>query len=571
MSGRNSHSTEDIGWRFGIAIDGSRKQVQCKFCSKVIRGGITRLKQHLAHKTGDVALCPDVSAEVKRDMMKLLTEYKEKKRQKTRIARDLEDEITRSFNRNDYVDDEEEEDAQLAHARYESLEQHRFEHEQRVYRASRGAHFDEGGSSRPPSVPQMRRSATVRESSSRASRDMAYEQMSTPSARLRAVEVELEKDRTRTKQSKVNTSWLKAAKNKMIKAFGSWVIDTNVPFAVVDSIYTNPLLETIREVGPDVRAPSSYELSDVFLPEAVKEIRQWISEFAPKWKERGVTIMCDGWSSMTRLNLINFLIYSNGFTVFHKSVNASDVQRKDADYLFKLMKKVVEEVGPEKVVQIVTDNAAPMKAAGRTLMEEFPNLYWTPCAAHCLDLILEDFAKLDRVGEVIKTARMISNYIYKYDWAVNYMKKFTNNRDIIRPGITRFAINFVSLESLVRHKTALRDMWESPEWLNSRLGKSKDATAKEVRQLILSSTKEALSFWKRADEVLKLFEPIVKVLRLVDGDDKPTMGFIYEAMERTKLAIDKTLRYSKRYEAIIDKRWNFLHTDLHAAGIALIL
>ncbi|KAJ8425763.1 hypothetical protein Cgig2_025360 [Carnegiea gigantea] len=113
--------------------------------------------------------------------------------------------------------------------------------------------------------PQMRRSATVRESSSRASRDMAYEQMSTPAARLRAVEVELEKDRTRTKQSKVNTSWLKATKNKMIKAFGSWVIDTNVPFTVIDSIYTNPLLETIREVGPDVRAPSSYELSDVFL------------------------------------------------------------------------------------------------------------------------------------------------------------------------------------------------------------------------------------------------------------------------------------------------------------------
>ena len=153
----------------------------------------------------------------------------------------------------------------------------------------------------------------------------------------------------------------------------------NVPFAVVDSIYTNPLLETIREVGPDVRAPSSYELSNVFPPEAAKEIRQWISEFAPKWKERGVTIMCDGWSSMTRLNLINFLIYSNGFTIFHKSVIASDIQRKDADYLFKLMKKVVQEVGPEKIAQIVTDNAAPMKAAGRTLMEEFPNLYWTPC------------------------------------------------------------------------------------------------------------------------------------------------------------------------------------------------
>jgi len=34
----------------------------------------------------------------------------------------MEHEITRSFNRNDYVDDEEEEDVQLAHARYQSLD-----------------------------------------------------------------------------------------------------------------------------------------------------------------------------------------------------------------------------------------------------------------------------------------------------------------------------------------------------------------------------------------------------------------------------------------------------------------
>jgi len=59
-------------------------------------------------------------------------------------------------------------------------------------------------------------------------------------------------------------------------------------------------------------------------------------------------------------------------------------------------------------------------------------------------------------------------------------------------------------------------MWESPKWLNSKLEKSKDTTTKEVRQLILSSTKDALSFYKKADEVLKPFELFVKVLRLVD-------------------------------------------------------
>jgi len=55
--------------------------------------------------------------------------------------------------------------------------------------------------------------------------------------------------------------------------------------------------------------------------------------------------------SLIKVNIVNFLIYSNGLTVFHKSVNSSDVQHKDDEYLFKLIKKVVEEIGAEKVVQ----------------------------------------------------------------------------------------------------------------------------------------------------------------------------------------------------------------------------
>ena len=49
----------------------------------------------------------------------------------------------------------------------------------------------------------------------------------------------------------------------------------------------------------------------------------------------------------------------------------------------------MNEIGAENVVQVVTDNGANYKAAGRILMERFPSLYWTPCAAHCLDLMLE--------------------------------------------------------------------------------------------------------------------------------------------------------------------------------------
>ncbi|MBA0880094.1 hypothetical protein Goshw_016591 [Gossypium schwendimanii] len=44
-------------------------------------------------------------------------------------------------------------------------------------------------------------------------------------------------------------------------------------------------------------------------------------------------------------------------------------------------------------------------------------------------------------------------------------------------------------------------------------------------------------FWKKANDLIKDYEPLVKVLRLVDADEKPTMNFIYEVVNRAKRAI----------------------------------
>jgi hypothetical protein len=44
------------------------------------------------------------------------------------------------------------------------------------------------------------------------------------------------------------------------------------------------------------------------------------------------------------------------------------------------------------------------------------------------------------------------------------------------------------------------------------------------------------SFWAGVEEVCAISEPLVKVLHLVDGD-KPTMGYLYEAMDRAKESI----------------------------------
>jgi len=160
-------------------------------------------------------------------------------------------------------------------------------------------------------------------------------------------------------------------------------------------------------------------------------------------------IMCDGWSSQTRKPIINFMIYCDRHMIYYTLVGTTNI-RKTADYIFSLIDKVVDEVGEKNVVQIVIDEAS-FKVVDHLLMEKRKHLFWSPCATHCIDLMLEDIGSMKSVKETLDV-KLITSFIYNSFKVVNLMKQFTKDRDLLRPGITRFAIEFIAIESLLRYE-----------------------------------------------------------------------------------------------------------------------
>ena len=49
--------------------------------------------------------------------------------------------------------------------------------------------------------------------------------------------------------------------------------------------------------------------------------------------------------------------------------------------------------------------------------------------------------------------------------------------------------------------------------------------------------------------------PLVRVLKIVDQDKKPTLSIISKAIDRAKLAIKASNNNGKKYWDIIDRRW----------------
>ncbi|CAN0827184.1 hypothetical protein LINGRAPRIM_LOCUS2509 [Linum grandiflorum] len=88
--------------------------------------------------------------------------------------------------------------------------------------------------------------------------------------------------------------------------------------------------------------------------------------------------------------------------------------------------------------------------------------------------------------------------------------------------------------------------WNNIKETHSKKGKDAYATVLAGR------------FWGGVDSCLKVFEPLVNLLRLVDGDVKPSMGFVYgqllEAKNDIKKACKNDQNVHKEIIAIVDKK-----------------
>ncbi|XP_011628201.1 uncharacterized protein LOC18447366 [Amborella trichopoda] len=349
------------------------------------------------------------------------------------------------------------------------------------------------------------------------------------------------------------------------KKIALFFFHNSIPFSSSKSIYYHGMVDAIADCGVGYRAPSYDRLRTTLLEKVKVEITDSYKTYRDEWRESGCTIMSDGWTDGRSKFLIVFSVACPRGTLFLKSVDAS-AHVDDAHYLFELLESVVLEVGLEYIVQVITDSAANYVYAGRLLTAKYPSLFWSPCASYCIDRMLEDISKQEWVSTVIEEARSITKYIYGHSWVLNLMKRFTGGKELLRSRITRFVTHFLSLRSIVIHEDNLKHMFSHTEWLSSLYSKKSDAQA--VRSLIYLDR-----FWKSAQEVVNLSEPLIKVLRIVDGD-MPAMGYIYEGIERAKVAIKAYYKGSEdKYMPIweiIDRRWNLqLHSPLHAAAAFL--
>lgn len=215
------------------------------------------------------------------------------------------------------------------------------------------------------------------------------------------------------------------------------------------------------------------------------------------------------------------------------------------------MKEVVEEIGSENVVQVITDNASNVKGAGLMIQAKYNNIYWTPCIVHCLNLVLkdicdpkvhhEDYEVLQFIKEVADLAQFVKNFIMTHGMRLSMLNEFSKLK-FLHIAETRFASVVIMLKRFLLIKDALTLMVIHANWANYR--EDDPITAQRVKDLILSDL-----WWDKIVYIVSFTSPIYSMIRLTDTD-KPSLHLIYEMWDDMIEKVSCSFSFIHHYSCI---------------------
>ena len=152
---------------------------------------------------------------------------------------------------------------------------------------------------------------------------------------------------------------------------------------------------TARHLMSAYKPPSYNAICTMLLAAKKKNLdKQMKKKLGNSIEKYGVTLCCDGWDNVQNWLLLNMVQCGTKRDVFLGTIDTTG-SHKDHTYVATQILSFVQKVGADNVVQICTNNALVMSLAACHVMRLNPHMYVQGCTAHCLDLLLEDWAQQD--------------------------------------------------------------------------------------------------------------------------------------------------------------------------------
>ena len=178
-----------------------------------------------------------------------------------------------------------------------------------------------------------------------------------------------------TEKSPLERAFNNGCKEHLISLIARMFYSGDIPFHFArNPLYVNCYKYAANNMITGYVPPGYNALRTTLLQKERANVERILKPIKDGWKEKDVSIVSNSWTDPQRMPLINFMATSERAPIFLKAIDGTK-EYKDKYYISKFLMNVIKEIGPEKVVQVITDNAYVMKAAGSLIEAEYPHIF----------------------------------------------------------------------------------------------------------------------------------------------------------------------------------------------------
>lgn len=349
-----------------------------------------------------------------------------------------------------------------------------------------------------------------------------------------------------------------AEQSEIDTALARAVFASGAPLSMTENVYWQA---AFRKLRPAYSLPSRYSLTNTLLNAEYSRVNTSVNEEIASAQSLG--LMCDGWSNIRNESIINFVV-TTPKPVFYKSI-ASGSTSHTGEYMANAMLEIIKEIGSDKFVGVVTDNAANMKNAWTRIQEdaECPHIVCYGCGAHGIQLLLGDVCNLPSATDILQKAKAIVKEVNNSHRLRSMLSvqctAMQCKQSLKMPVVTRWGSSIACLDSVLANKLSLRRL----------------AIDEEAQSLLASAPKSSILsdvFWDQLVNLLELLRPVLKWITILEGDS-PEIGATVEAFAELKDHFTTTLRKSpmtkkeeKQVLTILEDRKQFCLKTVHNAA-----
>ncbi|KAJ0976328.1 hypothetical protein J5N97_018293 [Dioscorea zingiberensis] len=346
-----------------------------------------------------------------------------------------------------------------------------------------------------------------------------------------------------------------------------------IPFNVLRSPYWEEMITTISRT-PGYKSPSFERAQTVLLENERNRVEREFDDFKQKWTQYGISIISNGWADIKNQSLINILASNQFGSLFLHAFDFMAVEKSPRS-ISEYILEVLETVGPDNVVQFITDNTTSCRAVLDELEKAYSHIFWTPCMVNILNLILKDLIHssenlaLSWLEKTYSTAKGVVKYIVHHSHAAEIFQNHPK-LELLKVATTRWA-HYITLRLLLDVRDALRaavlsDQWVV--WMNiSTLDAKQKLSADTVKSAVMSE-----NFWQAIQLALCIIKPIYRMLKFTDQDG-PLIGEVCERMDDMLGEIKDNLQGQEDVFMVVKQkilgRWNKASMPLQCLAHAL--